>query len=269
MGYAKLKNQYRTLERFSQFSDIVPALLRRSRQLAGILLRHGIPGPAPAADQAVRALICRQRWRNCWGCSRSGCTASRRRRTPRAPIGSRPTARGRFFRSSKACRRIRYWAGWSTAAKFHQRQSLSLPERPVGLGAGKPRSQGPGPALAVGGPRRPDVRKRAVPRRRRPRDRHGRRRFSRRAELDMGKLFQSLVGRYEEWAHADAKLCEQLEDGQLLLKPLLQQPDEAVSAAVPGTLVADSRLPDGTGISQRPVLHGPAPDSHDPLPAAQ
>ena len=47
-------------------------------------------------------------------------------------------------------------------------------------------------------------------------------------ELDMGKLFQSLVGRYEEWAHADAKLCEQLEDGQLVLKPILQRPDETV-----------------------------------------
>ncbi len=29
-------------------------------------------------------------------------------------------------------------------------------------------------------------------------------------ELDMGKLFQSLVGRYEEWAHVDARLWEQV-----------------------------------------------------------
>ena len=47
-------------------------------------------------------------------------------------------------------------------------------------------------------------------------------------ELDMGKLFQSLVGRYEEWAHADAKLCEEIEPGHFALKPILQHPDESV-----------------------------------------
>ncbi len=47
-------------------------------------------------------------------------------------------------------------------------------------------------------------------------------------ELDMGKLFQSLVGRYEEWAHVDAKLCEQSPDGHITLKPNLQRPDPAV-----------------------------------------
>jgi hypothetical protein len=47
-------------------------------------------------------------------------------------------------------------------------------------------------------------------------------------ELDMGKLFQSLIGRYEEWAHIDAKLCEQTDEGHIILKPTLQRPDEAV-----------------------------------------
>ncbi len=47
-------------------------------------------------------------------------------------------------------------------------------------------------------------------------------------ELDLGKLFQSLIGRYEEWAHTDAKLWEQTDDGHIVLKLTLQPPDEAI-----------------------------------------
>jgi hypothetical protein len=47
-------------------------------------------------------------------------------------------------------------------------------------------------------------------------------------ELDMGKMFQSMIGRYEEWAHADSRLYEVVEEGHVVLKPTLQSPDEAV-----------------------------------------
>jgi hypothetical protein len=47
-------------------------------------------------------------------------------------------------------------------------------------------------------------------------------------ELDLGKLFQSLISRYEEWAHADAKLFEQADECQVVLKLNLQLPDDAV-----------------------------------------
>ncbi len=47
-------------------------------------------------------------------------------------------------------------------------------------------------------------------------------------ELDMGKLFQSLIARYEEWARSDAKLCEQIDEGHIVLKPTLQCPEESI-----------------------------------------
>ncbi|HEX3999278.1 MAG TPA: phosphotransferase [Pirellulales bacterium] len=48
------------------------------------------------------------------------------------------------------------------------------------------------------------------------------------AELDMGKIFQSLVGRYEFWAHSDAPLCEFADDSNIVLKRDFPPPDPAV-----------------------------------------
>jgi hypothetical protein len=43
-------------------------------------------------------------------------------------------------------------------------------------------------------------------------------------ELDLGKLFQSLVGRYEDWAHVDGPLYETFDEGEIRFKTPLQQP---------------------------------------------
>ncbi|MEK6237002.1 MAG: hypothetical protein N2C14_20025, partial [Planctomycetales bacterium] len=45
------------------------------------------------------------------------------------------------------------------------------------------------------------------------------------AELDLGKMFQSLLGRYEEWAHRDGAVCE-VHEGDRFEPFRVSSPDE-------------------------------------------
>ena len=47
-------------------------------------------------------------------------------------------------------------------------------------------------------------------------------------ELDLGKLFQSLVGRYEDWAHSDRPLYDCINDREIISKTPLNAPDPAL-----------------------------------------
>ena len=228
LGYAKLKNQCRTLERFSHFGDIVPALygdhdnsleyfydmeyLSGYQSLTRLSTAELIPALTKLMGFFQERVYGVKTSTNSSGPDWFLTHCSRKIFPKLEPVQSHPVL-GRLVTADEVC--------------INGKTYPAL-ERAVVGGDRARRCRPAGAQVAVGRARRSDVRERAVSRGDvRVIDMDGGD-FLDAPELDMGKLFQSLIGRYEEWAHADSRLYEQVDDGQILLKPMLQHPDPAV-----------------------------------------
>jgi hypothetical protein len=77
-------------------------------------------------------------------------------------------------------------------------------------------------------------------------------------ELDMGKLFQSIVGRYESWAHSEHKLFESVRGVELETVRRADPAEPALEGALLDGLGADPRRRPRRGARQAgAVPHGP------------
>jgi hypothetical protein len=228
LGYAKLKNQYRTLERFSQFAEIVPALYGdHDNSLEYFYDMEYLSGHLPLTrlssvelQQALGKLLAVFQER-VYGVKTSTHASGpdwlvahfARKIFPKLEAVQSHPVLGRLVDQGEICINGKVYPALntllSTVIEGNKNQVLA----PQWLSAihGDLTFEN---VLVRGG----DVR--VI-------DMDGGD-FLDAPELDMGKLFQSLVGRYEEWAHIDARLCEQTDDGEIILSHALQRPDEAV-----------------------------------------
>ncbi len=269
LGYAKLKNQYRTLERFSHFSDIVPALygdhdnsleyyfdieyLARHQTLTRLStaeLQDALGRLLGVFEERVYGV---KTSTNSSGADWLSGHCARKIFPKLEAVQSHPVL-GRLVNGGELCIDGRTYPCLNDL--------LSAVLEP-------PCHQGPGAQVAVGRTRRPDFRKCAVPLGRRARDRHGRRRLPRRSRTRHGQAVP-VAGRPLRRMGPRRRQAVRTTRG----RPVGAQADPATArrnraTAVPGPLVADSRLCRRPGLSQGTVLHGPAPDPHDSLPPAR